>query len=60
MEEHRPHLPLLAGDDGTEMMRFMLETADVSVIRMLAYQEDPLVSRPFGIGLPLRRPLRLN
>ena len=54
VEEEKPHLALLdlmlPGTDGIELMRDILETADVPVIFLSAYGRDELIARAFDMG----------
>ena len=54
MEEEKPHLALLdlmlPGNDGIELMRDILKTADVPVIFLSAYGQDDIVARAFDMG----------
>ena len=54
LEEEKPHLALLdlmlPGSDGIELMRDILETADVPVIFLSAYGRDELIARAFDMG----------
>ena len=54
LEEEKPRLALLdlmlPGADGIELMRDILETADVPVIFLSAYGRDELIARAFDMG----------
>ena len=54
VEEEKPRLALLdlmlPGADGIELMRDILETADVPVIFLSAYGRDELIARAFDMG----------
>ena len=54
VEEEQPRLALLdlmlPGADGIELMRDILETADVPVIFLSAYGRDELIARAFDMG----------
>ena len=54
MEEERPHLVLLdvmlPGIDGLELMKDILETADVPVIFLSAYGRDELIAGALNMG----------
>ena len=54
MEAERPHLVLLdvmlAGTDGIELMRKMLDVADVPVIFLSAYGRDELIAKALNMG----------
>ena len=54
VDEQRPHLVLLdlmlPGKDGIELMKDIVEMADVPVIFLSAYGQDQLVARAFDMG----------
>ena len=54
MEEVKPHLVLLdlmlPGSDGMDLMRDILETADVPVIFLSVYGQEEVVARAFDMG----------
>ena len=54
MEEVKPHLVLLdlmlPGTDGMDLMRDILETADVPVIFLSVYGQEEVVARAFDMG----------
>ena len=54
MEEEKPHLVLLdlllPGSNGIDLMKTILETADVPVIFLSVYGEDETIARAFDMG----------
>ena len=54
VDEERPHLVLLdlmlPGSDGIELMKEIVEIADVPVIFLSAYGQDQVVARAFDMG----------
>ena len=54
MEEEKPHLVLLdlmlPGNDGIDLMKDILETADVPVIFLSVYGREEVIARAFDMG----------
>ena len=54
VDDEKPHLVvldlMLPGNDGIELMKYIVEMADVPVIFLSAYGQDQLVARAFDMG----------